>query len=207
MDLTSDIQGHGESGSSESSSGSGSGPGRREITPEEFAALLNAAGRTLWCVAAAVTGDRDRASDVVQEAALVALGKLGEFDPETSFHAWMSQIVRYVALNDRRRAQRRAGRADPRVLDAARAAPSERTEHRSLGALLSDKQAFDDAVNRALGTLDETARACLLMKIVLGLSYTDIARTLAIPEGTAMSHVHRARKAMRTAIKAERGAS
>ena len=58
-----------------------------------------------------------------------------------------------------------------------------------------------DAVLRSLAALEENARACLLMRTVLGLSYAEIARTLSIPEGTAMSHVHRARKAMRDQLK------
>lgn len=142
---------------------------------------------------------------------MIALGKLDDFDPGTSFDAWMAQIVRFVALNERRRTQRRPSNpVDPAVLDSSpisdRPSP-DRSGHRSLAALLSDEHAFDDAVVRSLGSLEETARACLLMKSVLALSYAEIARTLSIPEGTAMSHVHRARKAMREQLKSQaRGA-
>ena len=48
----------------------------------------------------------------------------------------------------------------------------------------------------ALGRLEETARACLLLRVVLDLPYQEISRSLGIPQGTAMSHVHRARRAM-----------
>lgn len=177
------------------------------LTPTEFGALFERAARRLWCVAAAVTSDRDRASDVVQEAAVIALGKLDEFDPGSCFDAWMAQIVRFVALNERRRTQRRPSTpADPAVLDSSsnsdRASP-DRSGHASLASLMADEHAFDDAVVRSLATLDESPRACLLMKTVLGLSYAEIARTLSIPEGTAMSHVHRARKAMRELLKSQ----
>ena len=53
----------------------------------------------------------------------------------------------------------------------------------------------DDLV-AALMDLRPTARACLLLKVVLELDHKTIASTLGIPEGTAMSHVHRARQAM-----------
>ncbi|MCC6971026.1 MAG: RNA polymerase sigma factor [Phycisphaerales bacterium] len=203
MHATSDIQNHGRSDGD-------STPlrvTRGALTPTEFGPLFERAARKLWCVAAAVTSDRDRASDVVQEAAVIALGKLCEFDPGTSFDAWMAQIVRFVALNDRRKSKRRPSRsADPAVLDSTsnpdRDSP-DRRGHRSLGALLSDEHAFDDAVLHSLASLEENARACLLMKTVLGLSYAEIARTLSIPEGTAMSHVHRARKAMRDQLKSD----
>ncbi len=57
----------------------------------------------LWYVAAAIVGDRARAEDVLQEAAMIALGKLDTFEAGTSVQAWLAQIVRYVALNHRRR--------------------------------------------------------------------------------------------------------
>ena len=50
---------------------------------------------------------------------------------------------------------------------------------------------------RALQTLSDEARCCLLLKVVQQLSYAEIAVLLQIPAGTAMSHVHRAKKALR----------
>ncbi|MEO0587563.1 MAG: RNA polymerase sigma factor, partial [Planctomycetota bacterium] len=72
-----------------------------------------------------------------------------------------------------------------------------------------DQLAFDDAVVAALGGLEPTARACLLLKTVHGHSYAEIGQMLGVPEGTAMSHVHRARKRMRETLterKANEGA-
>ncbi len=55
-------------------------------------------------------------------------------------------------------------------------------------------------LSQALGMLDETARACLLMRTVMGMSYQEIAAALDVPEGTAMSHVHRSRQSLRTTL-------
>ena len=71
------------------------------------------------------------------------------------------------------------------------------------GDLLPDQVVFDDSVLDALGGLEETARACLLMKTVMELDYKHISRVLGIAEGTAMSHVHRARARMRASLSAE----
>jgi RNA polymerase sigma-70 factor (ECF subfamily) len=67
-----------------------------------------------------------------------------------------------------------------------------------------DQTEFDDRLVGALGNLDETARICLLLRTLESMSYRDISRVLAIPEGTAMSHVHRSRRTLREAL-AERG--
>ena len=69
----------------------------------------------------------------------------------------------------------------------------------------SDADVLVHAVMDALRTLDETARACLLMRVVLDLPYRNIALALNIPEGTAASHVHRARATMRSNLNSHRG--
>lgn len=126
-------------------------------------------------------GDRSGAEDVVQEAAVVALGKLTQFDPSTSFTAWMGQIVRFVALNDRRKQQRRS-----RLLEVV---PSEAPVAPAAAPALG----FDAGVLRALQSLPEVPRTCVLLKTVLELEYSEIADVLGIPAGTAMSHVSRSR--------------
>jgi RNA polymerase sigma-70 factor (ECF subfamily) len=175
------------------------------LTSEEFGKLFEASSRRLWCIAAAVAGDRSRASDVLQEAALIALGKLDEFEAGTSFNAWMGQIVRFPALNEgRKRKKERPQLTDPATLDEGLPAGGGRTGPvDSKGALKSGQVEFDDHVNEALNTLEETARACLLLRTVLDLSYREIAESLGIPEGTAMSHVHRARKSVRDRLEAK----
>jgi RNA polymerase sigma-70 factor (ECF subfamily) len=183
------------------------------LTPEAFADAFTACSRLLWCIAAGVLGSRDAVDDVLQEGAIVALQKLDQFDPATSFTAWMGRIVRFVALNHARRLRRQgAGAVDAEVLDLiasdrSRAdASSAATPAAGLaadspadarGALRPDQASFDDALTAALGTLEGTARSCLLLRTLMDLPYREIALALDIPEGTAMSHVHRSRQALR----------
>jgi RNA polymerase sigma-70 factor (ECF subfamily) len=185
---------------------------RRSMPPAEFAARLQEHGRTLWCVAVGVTGDRTAAEDLVQEAAVVALGKLHEFDPSTSFTAWMGQIVRYLALNERRkRGRERAALADSSFARAASPNPlgpaSRPLGIDSKGRLQSGQGVFDDELIAAVKSLDETPRSCLLLRVVMDLSYKEIARVLSIPEGTAMSHVHRSRRQLRDALATREGSA
>ncbi len=174
----------------------------RTMHPAEFGARLQEHARTLWCIAVGVTGNRAAAEDLVQEAAVVALGKLHEFDPGTSFPAWMGQIVRYLALNERRRMARERGVLADSSFAAAVEPNSPKPATRaggvsSKGQLHSGQELFDDELSAALGALDEMPRSCLLLRVVMDLSYKEIAQALSIPEGTAMSHVHRARRAVR----------
>lgn len=139
---------------------------------------------------------------------MIALGKLEQFDPQTNFLAWMARIVRFVALNHGRR---RAGQTpvDPDTLDRAAgslhlassprlaSATADKPTLNGQGDLLQDQDAFDDHVLAALNHLEPGARACLLLRVVLNMPYREIARALDMAEGTAMSHVHRARLALR----------
>jgi RNA polymerase sigma-70 factor (ECF subfamily) len=176
------------------------------LTPADFAKRFESVSRTLWCIAAAVVGDRSAADDVLQESAMIALGKLNQFDPDTNFLAWMARIVRFVALNHGRRRQASSAAVDPQSLEGMpdrRAAIPQHVQSHALngrGELTEDQDTFDDHVLNALSGLEHNARACLLLRVVLDMPYREIARALDMAEGTAMSHVHRARAALRETL-------
>lgn len=177
---------------------------RQTLTQPEFARLFHEHWRVLWCAAVGVLGDRTGAQDVVQEAAVVALQRLEQFDAGTSFVAWMVQIVRNLALNEsRKRTRRKTMPTDNSAIDMSRAAEN-RVHAPSIGSrgqIMQGEEPFDDDLLRALGTLDETVRGCLLLRSVLDMPYREIAQSLNIPEGTAASHVHRARTLLRNALR------
>ncbi|MEM9352634.1 MAG: RNA polymerase sigma factor [Planctomycetota bacterium] len=178
------------------------GPQHR-LTPEQFAELFVAEHARLWGLASALVNDRSEAEDLVQEAAMVGLKKLDQFTPETNFLAWMARIVRMHAANFRRkRAGRRTSAADPVDIDQSQAAPAAyqaepRVSDSAAGETRTIQEGFDDTLLSNLQRLDETPRACLLLRVVHELAYDEIAAMLEIPSGTAMSHVHRAKKRLR----------
>jgi RNA polymerase sigma-70 factor (ECF subfamily) len=168
-----------------------------------FARLYAAAAPNLWALAAAILGDRVGAEDVLQEAALIALAKLDQFEPGTSFTAWMGRIVRFVALNY---ARKRVDQVLPSEdLDerwtAAGSVPESEPDVEALLALDGDQAHFDDLVVAALRELAPVARACLILRSVRRLDYTELSELLGIPRGTAMSHVHRARNFLRARLR------
>jgi RNA polymerase sigma-70 factor (ECF subfamily) len=173
--------------------------------PADFAALFKSSFRSLWLIAFGVVQDAALAEDVVQEAALIALSKFKEFRPGSNFSAWMAKIVQFVARNQAR-SRRRRRTVD---LDVAAATASPVTEPGSAGRnpgvmavgwLSAEQQHFDDRVMAALRQVPDMPRACLLLRTLEGLEYSEIARVLRIPAGTAMSHVHRTRQFLREAL-------
>ncbi|MAE60453.1 MAG: hypothetical protein CMJ49_03750 [Planctomycetaceae bacterium] len=182
-------------------------PAPAPLSQAEFAEQFSRCYRLLWLVATGIVHDRTRGEDVVQDAALLALGKLDQFKRGTSFSAWMSQIVRFTAMNERRKYQRRRGPstdAHPRIGPAADPATVTRVlKLTSAGRLPADQSDFDDRLTRALDSISDIARTCLLLRTIEDLDYKQIAQLLDIPAGTAMSHVHRARHALRRQLETD----
>lgn len=181
------------------------------IDERQFAQLYSDAHPRLWTLASAILGDRTAAEDVVQDAAIVAIRRLGDFEDGTNFVAWMSKIVRFTALNRLksakiRKAQSLQGHDDrDRALDVADSRRDPRLDRAvsQTGALLPGQEQFDDRVTAALDTLDPERRACLLLRTVHNMSYEEIGQVVGVPEGTASSHVHRAKTAVRRCLTEE----
>lgn len=177
-----------------------------QIDRNEFASLFQEAYPRLWTIAAAILGDRARAEDVVQDAAMTGLRRLATYEAETDFTAWMGQVVRFTALNARKSAsQRKLQAVDGHLLEqTVSESPAADSEAVSLTGSLTDNQdAFDDHMTQAVEALEPERRACLLLRVVHNLSYADISTQLGIPEGTAMSHVHRAKATLRRSLATE----
>lgn len=155
------------------------------MSREQFVSEFGQARAVLWCIAASVLRSRSEADDVLQDAAMIGLGKLSEWTPGTSFVAWMSQIVRFVALNHGRKGQRRAATAKLAATQSQGFATDPATDDPNAVAILT-----------TLDTLDEIARTCFLLRTTRSMSYSEISAAIGVPEGTAMSHVFRVRKVL-----------
>lgn len=165
----------------------------RTMSRQEFGAHFSAASRVLWLIAVGIVGDASEAEDVVQDAAVVAFRKRHEFQAGSSFRAWVGAIVRNVALNAKRSQRRRRGA----VNGFTETLPEEGAPPGGQEAVPRIDQGLDARVLSALGEIGDIARACLLLRTVGDLQYAEIASVLQIPEGTAMSHVHRSRATLR----------
>lgn len=172
------------------------------MTRQDFAARYGAGYTRFWLTAVGLIGDRSYAEDIVQEAVAIAWSKRTEFAPNTNFAAWLTAIVRRCAANYSRKLRTRATHAvDPLSLDGRldtrTTAETPDILPKVTADLSSYQQNFDDEMMRALSLIHPDARCCLLLRVVHELSYREIAEQLGMPEGTAMSHVHRTKAQLR----------
>ena len=147
-----------------------------------------------------LTQDRQEAEDLVQETYAKALKGFGSFRPGTNFRAWIYQILRNTFLTSRSGLKSTA--TVPLELESDQdSLPAVKETPESILLQRSDRQ----LVQEALGQLPVPYREVLLLCEFEEMSYQEIARTLAIPMGTVMSRLSRARRALRDAVQQLQG--
>jgi len=135
-----------------------------------------------------MTGSRDESMDLTQDTFMKAWQALPRWEPQAQFGTWLFQIARNGALDllRRRRTLEFVPIEEDEDFVAQQLAPDEQVDLRQRYGLL-------DAVLREL-PLEH--REILLLREVEQLSYTEIAATLGIQEGTVKSRIARARAAL-----------
>jgi RNA polymerase sigma-70 factor, ECF subfamily len=137
--------------------------------------------------ARSLTGDPDKADDLVQSACERALNRLDHVRAGSYFDSWMYRIV-YTRWIDRLR-RRKTRNTHLSVLRNENDPPAPNPREASKLVAAMD-------VRRALSALPEERHAALLLICVEGYSYAEAASILNVPAGTVASRVARAREAL-----------
>ncbi len=147
----------------------------------EYERLLRPLLAQAAAYAQSILRDRHDAEDAVQQAALRGLERLSTYDPARPFKAWWFAILRNGCI-DVLRTKRTAKSSALGDWDA----PDPASVEVAAWARLSD----------AIDLLSAEHREILRLRYFGGLSYRDLAAALSIPQGTVMSRLHAARKAL-----------
>ena len=133
--------------------------------------------------ARALVGDRATADDLVQDTLERAWAKLHLYRRGTDLRAWLFTVMHNVHVN-RVRAARSTDTLEDEMPELAQRAPQ------GDGLLVRD-------LERGIARLPADQRAVLLLVTLEDMSYEEVAQTLAIPIGTVMSRLSRAREKLR----------
>jgi RNA polymerase sigma-70 factor (ECF subfamily) len=157
----------------------------------------------LYNFACWLTHDRQEAEDLVQETYAKALKGFSSFQPGTNFRAWIYKILRNTFLTSRTGLKATATVPLDLEGDEGTVLPAviEKETPESILLQRSDGQ----LVQQALEQLPVAYREALLLCEVEEMSYQEISATLAIPMGTVMSRLSRARRALRAAVQKLQG--
>ena len=140
-----------------------------------------------------LVGDRSLAEDLTQEVFLRVFQGLPKFSLRSKFTTWLFQVTKNRVLDELRANERRphltVALEDVPPLEVVDA-PFERVE-------------AVDAVWRSVGNLTVDLKMALLLRDVVGLSYTEIADSLEITLATVKWRIYKAREEVQLALARE----
>jgi len=152
------------------------------MTPEpDLREALLAAVPSLRAFAISLSGQVDKADDLVQDTLLRALANLHRFERGTNLNAWLFTILRNLFHSEYRKLRREVEDPDGSYAGRMKIQPEQ-------GAHLD----FED-FRKALAQLPSDQREALLLVGASGFSYEEAASICGCAVGTIKSRVNRAR--------------
>jgi len=152
------------------------------MTPDaSFRDALLAAVTSLRAFAISLSGNVDRADDLVQDTLVRATANAHRFEPGTNLNAWLFTILRNLFHSEYRKRRREVEDPDGVYAEQLTSQPEQ-------GARLD----FED-FRSALATLPSEQREALLLVGASGFSYEETAAICGCAVGTVKSRVNRAR--------------
>jgi RNA polymerase sigma-70 factor (ECF subfamily) len=141
------------------------------------------------------SGVYDDAEDLVQQTFLRLYRYRDRYRPTARFTTFLYLLARQVWIDD----LRRRGRMQRlRLAVAEETGPEPQAAETAPAAAVEGHEAA-----RALERLPESARAVVVLGILQGLAYRDVAATLGVPVGTVKSRMYHALRALRRMLEGE----
>ena len=143
--------------------------------------VMLAAVPSLRAFAISLSGNVDRADDLVQDTLLRAMANIDSFTAGTNMSAWLFTILRNLFRSEYRKRRREVEDADGHHVDSLKSPPQQHS-----------RLEFEE-FRRALATLLPDQREALILVGAAGFSHEEAAAICEAPVGTIKSRVNRAR--------------
>jgi RNA polymerase sigma-70 factor (ECF subfamily) len=150
------------------------------LAPSLKEAMLSAVP-SLRAFAISLSGNIDRADDLVQETLLRAIANIDSFQPGTNMSAWMFTILRNLFRSEYRKRRREVEDTDGSYAESLKSHPEQNSR--------LEFQEF----RTALAKLPPDQREALILVGASGFSYEEAAAICECAVGTIKSRVNRAR--------------
>jgi RNA polymerase sigma factor (sigma-70 family) len=161
-----------------------------------FEQLYRLFERPVYSLAARMLGDRDEAMEVLHDAMLKVLDRLGEFRGDAPFWGWLRQIAVNEALMKLRKRQR---------LDYVEELPE--PDAHDAAALLPPAAAEAGALGRALEQLSDTTRSVLWLYHGEGYTHEEIATLMGRTTSFSKTQLLRGVRRLRELLKVDQEAA
>ncbi|PWN06342.1 RNA polymerase sigma factor [Rhodohalobacter mucosus] len=139
-----------------------------------------------------LAGSSVDAEDLVQEAFLKAYKNLDSFEGDSGFYTWVYAIARNLAIDEFRKRKYEKMRV------------STPSDELSIESSVSDDERDREEIlllRKAVAMLPELLRSVVVMKLIDGLTYPEIAEVTGLNEETVKNRMFRARKELAILMK------
>lgn len=155
----------------------------------DISRLIDLHGKKLYNFCLRLCGTTYDAEDLYQDTFLKAMEKISSIDEDNNPSAYLCTVAISLWKSKTRKAMRRQAIAPTVALEdsyhTVETLPLEEDVIRT--ELMSD-------VKKAISSLDEKLRTCMLLHYIYDMQIGEIARIVDCPEGTVKSRLHSARK-------------
>jgi RNA polymerase sigma-70 factor, ECF subfamily len=166
--------------------------------------LVDAYWQRLYGYALRATRNAELAQDLVQETFLRIVQRLGRYDDQGKFEAWLFRILVNLVRDHGRSLARHPTQSTVIESDGQRI---EMTDELGGDGPAPDEPLHMreevDSLQEALRKLPESDRQILLLRHFADMPFKDIARTLNCPIGTVLARAHRALAKLRGLMEVE----
>lgn len=168
-----------------------------------FESLMTAYENRIYSLALRSTGSEQDAADITQEVFLRAWKNLDSFRGDSSLSTWLYRVTSNLCVDF---ARKKAAEGMPTSIDDEESPAADLADPSRMAQpeAAAENSELREELQFALVQLSEEHRRVVLLRDVAGMTYTDIARTLGLEEGTVKSRLARARASLRK-ILLERG--
>jgi RNA polymerase sigma-70 factor, ECF subfamily len=158
-----------------------------------FAIIVRTYEQPVYNYVLRLTGDRSLSEDLTQEVFLRVFQGLPGFSLRSRFTTWLFQVTKNRVLDELRALERR-----PRAVVALEDVPPLEVVDAPM-----ERSETIDGVWRAVEALNPDLKMALLLRDIVGLSYSEIAETLEITLATVKWRIYKAREEVQHALQRE----
>ena len=161
-----------------------------------FEGLVLANQKNVYNLALKMTSNEEDALDISQEVFLKAYRLLDSFRGESRFSVWLYRMTYNLCIDFIRKRPRANVISLSFEDDSGDAQDLEIPDLRSLPEDSVFRRELRKTITESIGELGDKHREILVMREITGMSYTEIAETLNVNEGTVKSRLARARESL-----------
>ncbi len=163
-----------------------------------FEDLISGYEKKVYNTAYRFFNNAEDAMDVSQEIFIKVFTSLRRFREDSSFSTWLYRIAVNTCIDFLRKKREDVLPIKEEIVMDDKTKLGFQTE---LPEEFVEKQEVKQAIMKAISTLPEEQRICIILRDVQGFSYTEISDVLSCSLGTVKSRLFRGRRALKENLK------